>query len=191
MGIELGLQRDQDGFTGIYAAREAERAKFFSYINTNQKLVLRIVDPEHVNNRLFSRFIAKIGLEVLTGRVIGNPGWEDAVIFRPELDDIRQYARYGNYGKAKMDWPISTRRIYDEHYPFHADGEIYEVLHEFQTLFVSTDLSSTTSGAVEGQLLVVIAILGMEYVLNLGNPETKTYTDWLAEHNNISPLYSS
>ena len=52
------------------------------------------------------------------------------------------------------------------------------MLHESQLLY--TDRS---------ELYACIAILGVEYTINLGGPEIDGYLSWLVEHDNISPLY--
>ncbi len=58
------------------------------------------------------------------------------------------------------------------------NGEAVEVLHEFDTLYTQ-----------QGELYVVVAILGVEYAINLGGPEIDGYVQWLEKHGYRSPLY--
>lgn len=122
------------------------------------------------------RFIAKIGLEVLAFRLKDVPGANEELVGKPELDEIRVYARRG---LPQMVWPISLRQIYPETFLF-ADrvAPPYEVLHEF-------DLLCTPSS----EYYAVIAIFGWEYVINLGGPQLEGYQEWLKRNNGRSPLY--
>lgn len=115
-------------------------------------------------------------MEVLTDRVMKTPGWEEAVVFRQELDEARRFARYGEPGKH---WPFHRRRIYPEQHRFRSgtSGD-YEVLHEFTLLYTE-----------DQQLYAVIAILGVEYAINLANPSIESYQAWLGRNGDASPLY--
>jgi hypothetical protein len=125
---------------------------------------------------LLARFIAKIGLEILTDRVRLIPGWEEEVVFRDEIDLVREYARYG---RGPTNWPLSIRRLYPENRPFSGeDGALYQVMHEETLLYTPT-----------GELYAVCAILGIEYAINLGGPEIEGYEYWLKSNAGGSPLY--
>jgi hypothetical protein len=49
--------------------------------------------------------------------------------------------------------------------------------------------------ANEGRLIIpkpeylIVAIFGMEYAMNMGEPETETYKEWLRNNTDRSPLY--
>ena len=47
------------------------------------------------DQRLFSRLIAKIALELIAERICHVPGWEEFGIDHPQFDPIRGYARFG------------------------------------------------------------------------------------------------
>lgn len=132
--------------------------------------------PEPCNDTTTARFIAKIGLEVLAFRLKDVPGANEELVGKPELDEIRVYARRG---LPQIAWPIGLRQIYPEHFLF-ADSIAppYEVLHEF-------DLLCTPCS----EYYAVIAIFGWEYVINLGGPQLEGYQEWLKRNNGRSPLY--
>jgi hypothetical protein len=123
-----------------------------------------------------SRFIAKIGLEILAHRCLINPDWNKDLVEMAELDELRAYVRRGN---PKLIWPISIRRIYKQDFLF-ADAECsgYEVLHEFDILVTDRN-----------EFYAVIAIFGVEFVINLGGPELDGYHNWFKNNQGQSPLY--
>jgi len=127
--------------------------------------------------RTLSRFLAKIGLEILAHRFIGNPDFE-IVIFDGQLDAVRRWARYGS---GTMNWPFHRRRLYHEDHSFtDANGpEDYQVLHEFDLLITE-----------HSEWFAVICIFGEEFAINLGGPEIEGYESWLIRHDNVSPLYT-
>jgi len=125
--------------------------------------------------RIMGRFIGKVGLEVLAARTHDTEGWEKDVIDKPELDGIRNYVRYDRGGQ---DWPFTFRTLYPVNAVFNEGAELYQVLHEYDLLL--TDRS---------ELYIVVAILGVEFALNLGGPELDGYLDWVKRHEFRSPLY--
>ena len=57
-------------------------------------------------------------------------------------------------------------------------GGSHQVLHEWD--FLHTEA---------GEMYLVLAILGIEYAINIGEPCIDGYTSWLREHHGRSPLY--
>lgn len=175
-GIALGLRLGEFGHRHLYPLDDRDGPRFTSSILGAPHYRVFGPEPFPLDTRLVSRLLAKMALEILTDRVMVAPGWEEEVVFRPELDLIRQYARFG---VGPRTWPYHERRIYEEHRPFIGeDGEIHVVLHEFQTLYTDSQ-----------ELYVVVAILGVEYTINVGGPTMEGYLRWLEEHHGRSPLY--
>ena len=124
--------------------------------------------------RLMSRFLTKAGLEALAFKTLSVSGSNAEIVEQPELDDLRSYARYDQ----DETWPFAYRTLYPVNAVFEEGSAHYEVLHEFDVFF--------TDGM---ELYFVLAILGVEFVVNLGGPELDGYKHWLKQHNNSSPLY--
>lgn len=119
---------------------------------------------------IMDRFLAKAALETLALRMIGHPDHLHTVATDPQLDPIRNFARLA----TPKSWPYHQRVIY----PRHSD-QSDQVLHEFDLLYTA-----------ELELYFVLAIFGVEYVINMGNPSIDGYQRWLEENDYISPLYT-
>ena len=122
------------------------------------------------------RFLGKVGLEVLAFKTLSVPAWNDEIVDHASLDELRRFARY-NEGD---DWPFTTRTLYPVNAVFDEKRECFEVLHEFKILL--------TEGF---EAYLVLALFGVEMVMNLGGRENDGYRRWLEENNWTSPLYSS
>ncbi len=173
--IELIHSKDE-GLCVVAADRENESA-FIASLKNNPGgrfyiPVSDLPDADYVT----ARFIAKIALEVLAHRCCEIPGWNEEVVNKPELDELRNYVRIGKPNKI---WPLNIRRIYKQDFQFSdsTHGE-YQVLHEYDIL--------VTNG---GEHYAVIAIFGVEFVINLGGPELDGYQNWFKNNEGRSPLY--
>ena len=62
---------------------------------------------------------------------------------------------------------------------FTDNDEIFELPHEYDLLYTDSH-----------EMYIVLAIFGVEYVLNLGGPEIDGYERWLSTNSRVSPLYS-
>lgn len=130
--------------------------------------------PALPDYRLMSRFLAKTGLEALAFKTAQIPESNTELVDNIELDRLRAYARFDR-GET---WPFGYRSLYPVNAVF-VEGEIhYEVLHEFTILVTATM-----------EYFLVLAILGVEFAINLGGPYLDGYEQWLMEHNHVSPLY--
>jgi hypothetical protein len=172
--VPIEILREQGG-QSIFPSRERDIPRFVHSFQTNREgelIIPAITSPDH---NLMSRFLAKAALEVLTFKTLKVEGALDEIIDKPELDTLREYARYG---ASPAYWPFSTRPIYSERKLFIEGNERYEVLHEFDLLYTKSS-----------ELYLVIAIFGIEYVINMAERETDGYFAWLKEHGFESPLY--
>ena len=166
----------KDSAISIGAAPNADEAPWVHSL-LNQKsgtLILPIgIKPD---DYIVSRFIAKVGLEVLAFRLLNVPGGLDEIIDEPKIEKLRQYIRMGSPGKI---WPYSFRSIYAPESIFHSGSESYEVLHEFDIL-----------KTMQNEFYIVVVIFGYEYALNLGGREIDGYKRWLHTNKGKSPLYT-
>ena len=124
--------------------------------------------------RQMSRFLAKVGLEVLAHKTLNVPSWNEELVNCRGLDNLRRFARY-NEG---ADWPFTTRTLYPINAVFRDGDQYFELLNEFDILYTRSS-----------EAYLVIALFGVEFVLNLGGRENDGYRQWLEAHDWASPLY--
>jgi hypothetical protein len=170
----IPIEWDQAGHS-IFSTRERDTSKLINVLHHIQEGKLIVPILESPDEHLMSRFLAKTALEVLASRFLAIPGGLDEVIDKSELDELRHYARFGAPPKF---WPFNTRVIYPEGKMFVEGTQRYEVLHEYTLLYTESS-----------ELYLVVAILGIEYVTNMGGPEIDGYIEWLKQHSFKSPLY--
>ena len=169
------IRTRHEPYTGIGTAPDIDDGRWVKSIMSKQPGSLIIPVSVKPADYVVSRFIGKVGMEVLAHRLMNVPGGLDEIVDKPELDELRQYVRRGFRGSV---WPCSCRPLYVPDALFNDGGEEYQLLHEFDILV--TD---------EGEFYVVVAIFGDEYVLNLGGPELEGYQRWLKKNGSRSPLY--
>jgi hypothetical protein len=179
---KIELFRDREGNLSVGVADGEDEAKWVNSILSQQHGSLWIPTPKLPEaNYVTSRFIAKIALEALAYRCMSIPGWNDEIVDKKELDELRNYVRIGS---PKNIWAVHIRRIYPEAKDFiDNDGTLYQVLHEWDILPIPADDELA-------EYYVVIAIFGVEYTINTGGSELEVYLNWLKRNNNKSYLYS-
>jgi HNH endonuclease len=130
-----------------------------------------------------ARFIGKIAMEVLAQRCMYLHGWNNEVVDKRELDELRTYVRRGRPG---FIWPVNIRRIYPPDFLF-ADGTFapHEILHEWDILTIPDNTIPQVS-----EYYSIIAIFGVEYAINLGGAELDGFHQWLKDNDNDSLLHS-
>lgn len=160
---------------------EREHNALADAIQTGRARSVYIPVIQAIDERLMSRFLAKIALEVLAERIIHVDGWNEEIVDKGALDPLRRFARMGDRPER---WPFWRRRIYGED-DVHGDGTGYQVLHEF------TILCEPLPEPGHLDLYAVVCIFGEEFAINIGEPEIASYERWLEMHNGTSPLYMS
>ncbi len=128
-----------------------------------------------IDERLMSRFLAKVAVEILAERLMSVEGWEEPLIDDPQLDQLRRFARMGD---KPASWPFLRRRIYGEDDVRTEANGGYQVLHEFTLLYTETL-----------ELYAVLCVFGEEFAINYGGPKIDGYAKWLKKHDGHSPLY--
>jgi hypothetical protein len=128
------------------------------------------------NGMVLSRFLGKIAMEVIALRFSEQPGGIDYLVDEVQLDDLRNHVRYG---KIK-NWPCSVRKIYEKNIPLidKETGELFQVINEF-------DILQTENS----EYYLILAVFGVEFVINYGGSEIDGYYNWLRQHQYRSPLY--
>lgn len=124
-----------------------------------------------------SRLLAKMALEFLALRVIKSKNDHDLFVDEIQLDPLRNYARYN---QKQENWVYHSRKIYEEDEKFYLkNGKTVDMVFECE--FLPTEL---------GEIYFVIAIKGIEFVLNMAGSSIDGYIDWLKHNNQKSPLYA-
>jgi HNH endonuclease len=174
---------DKEGHYGICCAQGKDETHFAKSISNDTHGTLYIPAANLPSNDYeTARFIGKVALEVLALRGMDVPGWNNEVVDKKELDELRNYVRKGRPGFV---WPINIRRIYPADFLFsNEDFPPHEVLHEWDILSIPD--KPWHEGA---EFYVIIAIFGVEYSINLGGPEIESYQQWLIDNKNESFLY--
>jgi hypothetical protein len=125
---------------------------------------------------VLSRFVAKIALEAMALRLVEHPDGLEYLVDEDQFDSIRNHARRGD----ASDWPVHVRQIYDQNTKWIDESNSnVQIVHESDIL--RTD---------RNEWFFVIALFGVELVINYGGPEIEGYRRWLTEHDNASPLYA-
>ena len=175
-GGKVDVYKEGPGIIGINSSNE----KLLKLVEnlTIRKLYIPIVQEPEKDNVILSRFIGKVAIEALAQRLMNVDGWEQEVIYKEGLDPLREYVRYGNT-KIKF-WHYHQNRIYSELDRFVDTEEKigpFEILHEY------------TFHYSEGyELFFVLAIMGVEYAINMGGPNVENYTSELKNHSSKSFL---
>jgi hypothetical protein len=129
------------------------------------------------DDTITSRFLAKVALEAMAQRVASQPEMLTELCDKAELNDLRDHARRGYTTR----WPVHVRSIYPARAAtFGTDDQLEQIVHEWDFLLTGSN-----------EWYFVIAIFGVEFTINLGGPDVGSYLQWLKEHADVSPLYST
>lgn len=127
--------------------------------------------PDHV----FSRFLAKVGLEAMAVRLVEHPDGLAYLVDEVQLDPVRRHAREG----ARQVWPYHARRLYPATQAWNdGSNSCRQVMWELDLLVTERD-----------EWYVILVVFGLELALNLGGPDISGYIEWLWRHGHRSPLY--
>ncbi len=175
MGGQVEILPTKDGLSVIY---EDERIiKKVIAAKSGRIYVPQYSNPEP-NNNTISRFLGKVAIEFMTSRVLQIEGWNEEIVTKEQLDLLRNYVRYGS---GPSIWQYNERRIYSEDQRFvdPSNGRVvpYQVLHEMDLIYTENL-----------EMFLVLAIMGLEFAINLANPSIRTYENWLKENNYKSIL---
>lgn len=174
----------QDGSNIIEVIYKNEKT-LQSLMNQNELYIPLISEPPQ-NDLNVSKFIGKIAIEALAKTVSIAEGWQDDFVENDGLDELRMFVRYG---KGYPIWPYHIRRLYDENQISYdiSQNKIVEKLNEYDFLIPD---KPTILGELQSidNMYFVMAIMGIEYSLNLTNAGLRRYNSWLSDNNNKSIL---
>lgn len=138
---------------------------------------IAVADRDNVRADVaLGRFITKIALEVVAARCVHDPIAYESLLQTEELDLCRLHARYG----AGLPWPVRVNRIYPAERLWDEDGRQVQRVWE-------SDFMITT----RGHLLFAVSFFGLEFAINMLEPDATAYPAWLAASSCTSLLYPS
>lgn len=152
--------------------------KDFEKLKTGElkTLYLPIIEKPDSDNRIISRFLGKVALESLATLGLKIENGIDDIINDTGLDPLRNYVRYN---KGENIWPYYLRRIYPEIKLLKKPEKELQIMFEYKLFFTNEE---------SGEVHLSIAIMGIEYTINIYEPTTESYKKWLKENNYKSPL---
>lgn len=154
-------------------------------LSSNELYVPLIPEPPQHNVHV-SKFIGLIALEALAQRVSSIEDWQDDFVDNTSLDELRNFVRYG---KGYAMWPYHIRRIDSENQIEYCNesNKFLEKLNEYDFLIPDISTIKEETHKVDN-LYFVMAIMGIEYTINLTNAGLQRYFTWLSENENKSIL---
>jgi hypothetical protein len=180
--IEISFS--QDGSNTIEVLYEDEKA--LETLKNHNELYIPLIPKPPQNDLHVSKFVGKIALEAFAQRVSPAEDWQEDFVEHKGLDELRHFVRYG---EGYTIWPYYVRRIYDEHQIKYDEksGKILEKLNEYDFLIPD---NPTIEGEIHNidNLYFVMAIMGIEYTINLTNAGLNRYITWLSDNHNKSIL---
>ena len=134
------------------------------------------IPPEE--NRLISRLLGKIGVEILAQLSIEQNQDLNKVVIDEGLDRIKKFARFDS---PRKPWPYYVQKIYDENEKFYYLQELNEpvdVLYQYKLFYIKSDL------------YVNVIIKGYEFIMNLIDSNNDSYFGWKIMNPGKSHLYN-
>jgi hypothetical protein len=173
--IQIGL-RLSNGKIKVETEKASDACHLESVLDSNLSSPLLFTMQMNPPEREMSRFLCKMALETVAENFCLAPDGMDMIIDSPFFDNIRMYSRYGtNY----LNWPYSQRRIFPEKALMR---------HPKTNKWVHAGFGCGWFMNKRKETLFVFCFYGVEFVINVGGPSIRGYEEWLADHNNISPM---
>ena len=178
--IELSLSKSGNMF---WAENEDESEKLFKSIRDHRQGSFWFLEagiPEL--NYMTARMSCKTAVNIFASKFAEENSGNEQVVDCEQLDEIRRYVRRG---RPDFVWPVQIRRLHrpEEKIVFEDRDEGYESINEFATLFLRDEDS-----AEQGEICSIFAILGVEFVVNVGGPSLDRFSEWQINNNGESYL---
>lgn len=158
----------------------------FKTLQSDRRLYLPMIYEPPIDNQLLSKFICKIAIEAFAQRLSEVENWQPDFVENESLDGIRYFVRYGRHHSS---WPYLVRRIdgesqieYDK-----AQNIMMEKMSEYDFLIPDVPTIEGGDRSVKN-LYFIMAIMGVEYSVNLTNGGIERYINWLKDNQNKSIL---
>ena len=153
-------------------------------INNKKGSFIIPVIGKSADNKIVSRFLAKMAVEYLAKKMLEVENWNEVFINNEGLEAIRKYVRSP---KRVEEWEYTRRKVYDMNIPFLDGDEYYQVLNEMDILVINQEKIDKDTFLLE--MYFVVIICGIEYAINLSGSDISGYKQYLRDNDYISPLY--
>ncbi len=180
--IEIAFSPNDDSTFEVLYKDE----KTLETLLSHNEIYVPLIPEPPINDLLISKFIGKIAIEALAKRVSSVEGWQNDFVENESLDQLRDFVRYG---KGYSIWPYSIRRIDSENQIKYdkKSNKFLEKLNEYDFLIPDNSTIEDDTHKIDN-LYFVMAIMGIEYTINLTNAGLNRYTAWLSDNENKSIL---
>lgn len=159
----------------IYTKEDKTKSNLDDIVREYQKYCEKTDQALMKQDECASRLLAKIAIEFFVYKCECTNDVCEYVRTDLVIKLLREYARYGN----RAIWPYNVRRIYSRNEAYN--GNPFESISwEADFLFLKN-----------GDIYFVVAIHGVEYVINVVRSSIDGYRKWLDDNCNKSPLYIS
>ena len=142
--------------------------------NQEKFLIIFKGDAPLPNNSIISKFVGKVALEAMAQRLVAHEDGLEYLVDETQLDPLRYHVRRGE----PVNWSVNIRRIYEVEKKWGAEDDSFQVLYEYDILKTE-----------ENEMYFVMAIFGLEFAINYGEPSLDGYLAWLEKNDDISPLH--
>ena len=180
--IEINFSSKSDNIIEVIYNNE----KTLDSILNSKELYVPLIPEPPQDNVDVSKFLGLIALEAFAQRVSSIENWQEDFIANNSLDGLRNFVRYG---RGYAIWPYHIRRIDSENQIKYdkVSNKYFEKLNEYDFLIPETPSIDGDFHQLNN-LYFVMAIMGVEYTINLTNAGLNRYFAWLSENNNKSIL---
>jgi len=153
----------------IYSTVEVPSEEFENILSQGENTIIFNTDAPISQSSVVSRFVGKVALEVMAQRLVNHQEGLEYLANEPQFDILRDHVRKG----SSIDWPINIRRIYETGKNWGSQEDFVQVIYEYDILV--TD---------DNEYFFVMALFGLEFVINYGGPEIDGYVKWLEINKN-------
>jgi len=140
-----------------------------------QIAAITLTYPPPFADKNLSRFLGKISLEALIWNNNNHEGQENLVV-QSCFDAIRKYVRQAT---KEEYWPYMVRKLYSADHMFKNEKGNFKITSGWSYI-------SPPDGAFFFQFL----FLGTEFTIDMLNPSTAVFENWLKKNNDESPVYN-
>jgi len=151
-----------------------KKSDFEKLINGEIKEIYIPVSIDLEKSKIVSRFLAKVGIEVIAANFWESTQDVSYLISEVHLDLLRNYARYDSGVKF---WDYYQHRINDE----VEDGGSRQKIYEFKIW--TTEKNDNALG-----FHLTLVLYGLEFTINLFEPSIDRYRKWLEKNDNKVPI---